>query len=151
MFLFVLARTAGNVGVTLDDQLSFTADVDATTWSCCRLILHNIRRMCLFLTQWWWRLWSRLLSSRVWTTGWTLMWWWTMFEGFFCDFWHNPQLSCLIWKWIRPLNVLWFVNSPCMPEEQVWPLGQPGGWRGEKKLRGRNCSTCLLTGLGCHG
>ncbi len=28
-----------------------------------------------------------------------------------------------------------FVNSLCMPEEQVWPLGQPGGCKKEKKLQ----------------
>ncbi len=44
------ARTAGNQVVTLDDQLSFAANTAGTTCSC-RFIIHNIRKICSFLTQ----------------------------------------------------------------------------------------------------
>ncbi len=65
------ARTAWNLGVTLDDQLSFTANIAATTCSC-RFILHNIRRICLFPHPGG-RFCSRLFSSRTETTA-TLSW-----------------------------------------------------------------------------
>ncbi len=45
-----LTWTARNLGVILDDQLSFAANIPATTHSC-RFILHNIRRIHLFLIQ----------------------------------------------------------------------------------------------------
>lgn len=79
-------------------------------------------------------------------SGQTLMLWRTMFGYFFSSsmaLWH--LLFCLIWTRIWPLNVQWFGNSPCMPEKQVWPSGQPGGWR-RTKFPGRNCSSCSLTG-----
>ncbi|XP_044077145.1 uncharacterized protein LOC122887736, partial [Siniperca chuatsi] len=41
------AQTARNLGVTLDDQLSFAANIAVTTCSC----RFNIRRMRLFVTQ----------------------------------------------------------------------------------------------------
>ena len=43
-------QTAGNLGVTLDSQLSLTANITATTRSC-RFMLHNIRRIRPLLTQ----------------------------------------------------------------------------------------------------
>ena len=46
----VPTQTARNLGVTLDDQLSFTANIAATTRSC-RYMLHNIRRIRPLLTQ----------------------------------------------------------------------------------------------------
>ncbi len=45
-----LAQTARNLGVKVNDQLSFIANIAVTTRSC-RLILHNIRRIRPFLTQ----------------------------------------------------------------------------------------------------
>ncbi len=45
-----LIQTARNLSVTLDDQLSFAASIAATARSC-RFILHNIRRIHLFLAQ----------------------------------------------------------------------------------------------------
>lgn len=53
--------------MTLDDPLSFTANIAVTT-RCCRFILHNIRRIRPFLTRRRRRCWCRLLSSHVWTT-----------------------------------------------------------------------------------
>lgn len=44
-------HNAGTLGVTLDKQLSVIADV-ITTSPSCRVILHNIRRIWLFVTQW---------------------------------------------------------------------------------------------------
>ncbi len=44
-----LAQTARNLLVTLDDQVSFAANITVTTCSC-RFILHSIRRIRLFLT-----------------------------------------------------------------------------------------------------
>ncbi len=44
------ARTARNLGVTLDDQLSFAANIAATSCSC-KFFLHNIRRTYPLLTQ----------------------------------------------------------------------------------------------------
>ncbi|XP_056292987.1 uncharacterized protein LOC130208093 [Pseudoliparis swirei] len=44
------APTARNLGVTLDSQLSLTANITATTRSC-RYMLHNIRRIRPLLTQ----------------------------------------------------------------------------------------------------
>ncbi len=49
-FVVYLAQTARNLDVTLDDQQSFAANTAATARSC-RFILHNIRRIHLFLTQ----------------------------------------------------------------------------------------------------
>ena len=46
----VLAPTARNLGVTLDSQLSLTANITATTRSC-RYMLYNIRRIRPLLTQ----------------------------------------------------------------------------------------------------
>ena len=43
-------QTAGNLGVSLDSQLSLTANITAITCSC-RFMLHNIRRIRLLLTQ----------------------------------------------------------------------------------------------------
>ena len=43
-------QTARNQGVTLDSQLSLTANLTATTRSC-RFMLHNIRRIRPLLTQ----------------------------------------------------------------------------------------------------
>ena len=43
-------ETARNLGVTLDSQLSLTANITATTRSC-RFMLYNIRRIRPFLTQ----------------------------------------------------------------------------------------------------
>ncbi|XP_047190220.1 uncharacterized protein LOC124850500 [Scophthalmus maximus] len=43
-------QTARNLGVTLDDQLSFTANITVTNRSC-RFILHNNRRIRPFLTE----------------------------------------------------------------------------------------------------
>ena len=43
-------RNARNLGVILDDRLSFTANIAATTRSC-RFLLHNIRRIRPFLTE----------------------------------------------------------------------------------------------------
>ncbi len=43
-------QTARNLGVTLDDQPFFVANIAATTPSC-RFILRNIRSICLFLTE----------------------------------------------------------------------------------------------------
>ncbi|XP_076002990.1 uncharacterized protein LOC142996006 [Genypterus blacodes] len=42
-------RTARNLGVTLDDQLSFSANIASVTRSC-RFLLYNIRRIRPFLT-----------------------------------------------------------------------------------------------------
>ncbi|XP_075995206.1 uncharacterized protein LOC143009231 [Genypterus blacodes] len=42
-------RTARNLGVTLDDQLSFAANIASVTRSC-RFLLYNIRRIRPFLT-----------------------------------------------------------------------------------------------------
>ncbi|XP_069003148.1 LOW QUALITY PROTEIN: uncharacterized protein, partial [Embiotoca jacksoni] len=42
--------TAKDLGVTLDSQLSLTANITATTRSC-RYMLHNISRICPLLTQ----------------------------------------------------------------------------------------------------
>ncbi|XP_068569107.1 uncharacterized protein [Cebidichthys violaceus] len=42
-------RTERNLGVTLDDQLSFSANIASVTRSC-RFLLYNIRRILLFLT-----------------------------------------------------------------------------------------------------
>jgi len=42
--VLALTLTARNLGVTLDSQLSLTADITATTRSC-RYMLHNIRRI----------------------------------------------------------------------------------------------------------
>ncbi|XP_033988854.1 uncharacterized protein LOC117484534, partial [Trematomus bernacchii] len=44
------SRTARNLGVILDDLLSFSANIDATTPSC-RYTLYNIRRIRPLLTQ----------------------------------------------------------------------------------------------------
>lgn len=44
-----LVQTGRNLGVILDDQLSFTANITATTCTY-RLILHNIRRTRPFST-----------------------------------------------------------------------------------------------------
>ncbi|KAK5880942.1 hypothetical protein CesoFtcFv8_021799 [Champsocephalus esox] len=43
-------QTARNLGVTLDNNLSITANIAATT-RCCRYTLYNIRRMRPQLTQ----------------------------------------------------------------------------------------------------
>ena len=43
-------QTARNLGVTLDSQLSLTANITATT-HFCRYMLHNIRRIRPLLTQ----------------------------------------------------------------------------------------------------
>ena len=43
-------RTALNLGVTLDDRLSFSANIASVTRSC-RFVLYNIRRIRPFLTE----------------------------------------------------------------------------------------------------
>lgn len=50
LIIIIITQTARNLGVTLDDQLSFTANIAATTRSC-RYMLHNIRRIRRLLTQ----------------------------------------------------------------------------------------------------
>ena len=49
LFGVYVAQMVRNLGVTLADQLSLAANIAATTRSC-RLILHNINRISLFLT-----------------------------------------------------------------------------------------------------
>ncbi|KAM4549396.1 uncharacterized protein PAE49_017310 [Odontesthes bonariensis] len=92
-------RTARNLGVTLDDELSFSPNIASVTRSC-RFLLYNIRRIRPFLND---KAAQVLIQALpAWTTA-------------------TPSLLAPrllpsdLWSWFRKLLLVWCSTSPRSP------------------------------------